>query len=324
MIWRVLRALGAILALALLSGCGNSERVAAQRSSRSTAAVAWLTAARNATQPSRLRLGADSGTETLFAENCSRGATRCEITFENGAHFRCTGHQAVVVGEGPPTYVEHGSCTPVPAAIQLTSRRSVVPSCSGRTVRLSPGPVRESEMTQEGSNSFILTNISHAPCAIDGYPRVRLSYDDRLLPFTQIDGDGFYVSARRPRPLLLTPGAQAYFKLAKVVCQVSVGARPTRILVSLPGGGTVGMPMSSEDRLAYCAGARPDGHIGDRLSLSPVVAIPYETAVQLPAAGVNDTASSLSCPRGRGRLLSESNRARSCSPAYGTAPRRAR
>lgn len=228
-------------------------------------------------QRSRLGLGAESEGYGVFAANCSPGATRCELTFGNGEHLSCTGHPDVVVEEGPPTYVEHSTCKQVHKASWLTARRRALPSCSAATIGMSPGPLRESEMTQEGSNSFILANTSQTSCVIHGYPRVTLYNDHRLLPFRDADGGG-YVSAGRPRLLLLGPGAQAYFKVAKTTCQERGGARSTQIRASLPGGGTVSMAMSSEDRLAYCAGAAPlDRRVGDNLSLSPIAAAPYET-----------------------------------------------
>jgi hypothetical protein len=263
-----------VLSLALmcepLFGCGKIGR-APVRYTASTKRPAPHTAG----QRSRLGVGAESEQYGVFAANCSRGATRCELTFGNGEHFSCTGHPDVVVEEGPPTYVEHSTCKQVHKAGWLTAGHRPVPSCSAATIGISPGPLRESEMTQEGSNSFILANTSRTSCVLYGYPRVTLYHDGRTLPLRDRNG-GSYVSARRPRPLLLGPGVQAYFKAAKTVCQEGRGARPTQIRVRLPGGGTVGMAMSSEDRLDYCAGSGPDRRIGDSLFLSPIVAAPYE------------------------------------------------
>lgn len=136
-------------------------------------------------------------------------------------------------------------------------------------------------MTQEGSNSFVLANTSHAPCVLYGYPRVTLYNDGRRLPFTYVVGDGLYVTARRPRPLLLDAGAQAFFKVAKIACNES--ARPsTRIRVSLPGGGSATMAMSPEDRLGLCPGTGPgagaQARAGDHPTVSAIVAVPVETA----------------------------------------------
>jgi hypothetical protein len=134
-------------------------------------------------------------------------------------------------------------------------------------------------MTQEGSNSFVLANTSHAPCVIDGYPRVTLYHDGLRLPFTFVAGDGFYVTADRPRPLVLAPGAQAFFKVAKTTCN-ELSRSSTRIRVSFSGGGSATMDMSPEDRLGYCPGmgpgTGPQARAGDRPSLSPIVAAPDE------------------------------------------------
>ena len=146
-------------------------------------------------------------------------------------------------------------------------------------MRLYPGPLRESEMTQEGSNSFVLANTSHTPCVIYGYPRVMLYHDGLRLPFTFVAGDGFYVTAHRPRPLLLAPGAQAFFKVAKTSCN-ELSRSSTRVRVSFSGGGSATMEMSPEDRLDYCpstgTGAAPQARAGDRPSVSPIVAAPDE------------------------------------------------
>jgi hypothetical protein len=148
-------------------------------------------------------------------------------------------------------------------------------------MRLFPGPPKESEATQEGSNSFVLANISRSACVLHGYPRVTLYHDARRLHFTFVPGDGFDVTTRPPRSLLLKPGVQAFFEVAKTGCN-GPGFSSTRIRVSLPGGGSTNMAMSPEDRLDYCShsgpGAGAQAKAGDHPTVSPIVAAPDEVS----------------------------------------------
>jgi hypothetical protein len=270
----VLRAVGVVLAVTLLCGCGKSARSPVQTSRADEVIVAMPS---KASSRHRIRLG--SNTDPLFAAVCTPGAAVCQLTYGEGSHFKCVGHPYVVIDE-EGAYVEHSTCTLMPSAIQASAaRRRAAQRCSGQMMRMYPGPLKESEKTQEGSNSFILTNTSHRPCVIYGYPRVTLYHDGLRLPFAFAAGDGFYVTAHRPHPLLLAPGAQAFFELAKMSCD-ELGRSSTRVAVSFSGGGFATMEMSPEDRLDYCPGTRtgagPQARVGDRLSVSPIVATPDE------------------------------------------------
>lgn len=129
---------------------------------------------------------------------------------------------------------------------------------------------RESEATQEASDSFILTNISRTPCVLYGYPRVTLYDDGRLLPFTDQDGHGGYLVTRTPRRLLLDPGVQVYFKVAKQGCETGIAS--TQIRVWLPGEGTIASTLTHSG-LGYCRKPLAGRH---RLDLSAIVAAPSE------------------------------------------------
>lgn len=250
-------ALTITLAAAALTGCGGGDRRSLGN------ARAGTTAAKR----TRLRLAGED--DLLFAAACTPRAAICELTYGEGSHYRCVGHPSVVYGE--EGYVEGATCQRLPLAATVVHRQRT-PACGSRAIRLLGGPPRESEETQERSDSFVLENVSRSTCEIAGYPRVTLYARARRLPFTFVPG-GYYATHARPRPLLLEPEAEAFFLLAKTACEAGVAA--TRITVSLPGGAT-GMPMSSESRLGYCFPREDGPRFGDRVSMSPIVARPSE------------------------------------------------
>lgn len=103
-------------------------------------------------------------------------------------------------------------------------------ACPMAAFRLLPGGT-VSAQAGEHILAFGLQDAAARPCAVVGYPRVRIERHRQPTPLHAAYGVG-YVSdhARRVR---LTPGQSAYFIVAKYRCDVGEAGPATRIVVRL-------------------------------------------------------------------------------------------
>lgn len=148
--------------------------------------------------------------------------------------------------------------------------------CPPAALRLSlADPI--SPQTGEHGREFELTNRSAYACRLFGYPKLAFYRGQRRLAFQMRDGGG-YVSARRPRPVVLAPGGHAYFLAAKHRCDGKAARQATSIHVTLARGqrsvtADLG-PGESVSAFDYCrhypGGPRVDP--GNRVDVSPIVA----------------------------------------------------
>jgi hypothetical protein len=124
-------------------------------------------------------------------------------------------------------------------------------------------------MTQEQVDMFELTTRAGQSCAINGYPRVRLSHDTRTLPFSYSQG-GPYASdwgTHKKHRLVLAPGHRAHFIVGKFNCDVGVLSTANQIQVSVPGSSgylTLRFTGKGSGSLQYCKhspGAGPGNHV---------------------------------------------------------------
>jgi hypothetical protein len=122
---------------------------------------------------------------------------------------------------------------------------------------------------------YALTNRGPVTCTVSGYPKVVL-YDatGAALPFRYRKGGGAYVTAGRPRAVVLARRASAYILVAKYRCDLGVARNATAIRLTLPAAdgaafaGREAVGSSGSSGLSYCPGGRPDP--GDVVAVSPV------------------------------------------------------
>src|ERR1019366_9150043 len=115
---------------------------------------------------------------------------------------------------------------------------------------------------EERSFTVALTNRSHRPCALDGYPRVLLiSAAGTVLDLSQMSHSQ-YITGASPQRVLMGVGATAYVLIAQYGCALGDLQTVSRARLILPGTGertTFTIPIvRSVGGLALCKGGQSD------------------------------------------------------------------
>jgi Domain of unknown function (DUF4232) len=161
---------------------------------------------------------------------------------------------------------------PSPAASRSAQRVEPAPSPSPERLRLIPLECRYADLrigagpwtdaaTGERSMVFAVRNVGSTPCALFGYPRLRLlAKDGDLLPFKFMHGSP-YTRGGQPVVQIVRSGLAAYFKVGKYRCDLGnvEMAVTARIRLAYVGGSFV---VPARDR----RGGRPFGWCGDDLA----------------------------------------------------------
>jgi hypothetical protein len=131
---------------------------------------------------------------------------------------------------------------------------------------------------------FEVRNVGSTPCALFGYPRLRLlAKDGGLLPFTFVHGSP-YTRGGQPAVQVVRPGRAAYFKVGKYRCDlgdVEVAATARIRLVYVTGSFVV--PARNRQ------GGRPFGWCGDDLAGREVGVSPVRPDVASTGYGDHNT-----------------------------------
>ncbi|MDQ2760611.1 MAG: DUF4232 domain-containing protein [Actinomycetota bacterium] len=178
------------------------------------------------------------------------GCSFAGLHFTQGAARAASSVQ--VAGTGSQQNASLATCTP--AGLRLVTNRI-------------------GSQTGEQGREFELTNRSADACRLLGYPKLAFYSGRHRLAFRILDGGG-YVSARRPRPVVLAPGAHAYFLAAKFRCDVGKEVSPTTIHVTLARGGrSVTVGPGGANVFVHCQPYPGDaGEHANRIDVSPIVA----------------------------------------------------
>jgi hypothetical protein len=129
-----------------------------------------------------------------------------------------------------------------------------------------------------------LRNVGSTPCALFGYPRLRLlAKDGGLLPFTFVHGSP-YTRGGQPAVQVVRPGLAAYFKVGKYRCDLGdvEMAVTARIRLAYVGGSFV---VPARDR----RGGRPFWWCGDDLAGRDVGVSPIRADVASTGYGDHST-----------------------------------
>lgn len=174
------------------------------------------------------------------------------------------------------------SAAPVPpGASAATAARPHNPDRECVTSKLTLGQgLYVSPMTGEHAIVFPVTNVGTQPCSLSGYPGVTLlDQHGGVLPFRFTHGQSLYVTHTRPVPVLLRPGASAYFRVAKYRCDLGGDRDARTVQVSLGNDGAtlIGRTGSGSEGLTYCLGGASDP--GQVVDVSPVEATWVATQV---------------------------------------------
>jgi hypothetical protein len=134
-----------------------------------------------------------------------------------------------------------------------------IANCSNAVLAFTLGPL-PGLASQERAVIVAISNTRRQPCAVSGYPRVRLSdRRGRVLPFHVVDGAGPFVTKAPPAVIALRRGATAYVLLAATGCTVEVdgiaasaalrlAGRPVAVSLSLVRPGrSAGLALCRDD-----------------------------------------------------------------------------
>jgi hypothetical protein len=163
-----------------------------------------------------------------------------------------------------------GTLTPQGRLQSPSFPRPPAARCLASDLRLSLGP-QISPMTEEHADLLVLRNASSQACTVRGYPKLTLGYAAGTLPFAYHDGGGPYVTAAKPRTVVLSPGDRAYLLVAKSTCVGRVARAANRITITMPSSAatlTVALTSPGASELDYCQGRSRDP--GDSVTVSPV------------------------------------------------------
>lgn len=159
---------------------------------------------------------------------------------------------------------------------QIAASITVPPACHAGQLELGLGP-RVSPQTGEHGVIFLLTNRSERPCHLFGYPGVSLyGQTGAPVPFAFQRG-GQYVAGIFPDsavPVLLRPGGQAEFLVAKYRCDAGILGYAPDVRVYPPNDtAQLDLRLSGISTYDYC---RPvegpaSGDPGNTVEVSPVV-----------------------------------------------------
>jgi len=153
----------------------------------------------------------------------------------------------------------------------VTKPTTAVPTCLASQLLAANGPPLGGA-SEEGSFTVAFTNRGHRPCALYGYPGVRLVTSTgtvlNLPPFLH---SGFVTTAG-PRRVLLGVGATAYLLVAKFACVLGDLQAISDARLTLPGaavGKAFTIPIRrSISTLSFCKGG-PTAQ-GNSIAVSPV------------------------------------------------------
>jgi hypothetical protein len=161
-------------------------------------------------------------------------------------------------------------------SLNIASSFAVTTPAQCQTANLSLGlGDRISPATGEHGEVYILTNLGKTVCQLRGYPGISL-YDSkhRILPFRYIRGAGQWVTHAVPKIVVLHPGSDAFFFVAKYRCDIGIVMVAATVRVYPPNGTRQLIGPASGDAgvsdLAYCMGGTKDRlcipHRGNRTS----------------------------------------------------------
>jgi hypothetical protein len=159
------------------------------------------------------------------------------------------------------------------------SAGSTPPKCSSRALGLSLTEPISAQIGEHGRD-FVLSNRSPSPCVLYGSPRIALYDHGRRLPFvyhydTEYGASANGVLGERPaRPVLLSPGSSAYFRVAKFRCEFGPASETSEIRVFPPGNTTplqIALPAGGGEygvsELVYCPTFAP----ADRIDVTAIL-----------------------------------------------------
>jgi hypothetical protein len=126
------------------------------------------------------------------------------------------------------------SSTPVPPLKSQTGAETTAPTavdCASASLSIAPGPRLSPQTGEEGI--IAVRSASTRPCTISGYPAVTVYHGAQPIPFTYLDGEGQYVTPRKPAHVAVGPGKIAYFLVAKYRCDTGVAEQADSAAVRL-------------------------------------------------------------------------------------------
>ena len=177
----------------------------------------------------------------------------------------------------------------VPLVSGAPSSAASLPTCTAANLRLGVGP-KFTLMLGEHAVIFNLTDRLIKKCQLKGHPGVAL-YDanGKVLKVqfnTVLGSTSPFVTGSAPKSIVLTPGARAYFKVAKYGCELGAARTASSMAISIPGvSGPIGkmkIVSSAVRTFAYCQGS-PTGQ-GQLVGVSPFTPTPAATYANAPAA----------------------------------------
>lgn len=171
-----------------------------------------------------------------------------------------------------------------PAASLSPEELRLIPlECRYADLRIGAGPLTDAT-TGERSMVFEVRNVGSTPCALFGYPRLRLlAKDGDLLPFHFVHGSP-YTRGGQPAVQVVRAGRAAYFKVGKYRCDLGDvdGAVTARIRLAFVTGSFV-VPARNRQ------GGRPFSWCGDDLAGRDVGVSPIRPDVASTGYGDHNT-----------------------------------
>jgi hypothetical protein len=136
--------------------------------------------------------------------------------------------------------------------------------CHGTQLAIVRPPEFHVGYTGDSSFGFYVANIGKRTCSLTGYPSLRFTNGDTVLPFRITRGSSMGYRDPGPRPVAIRPGGAAVFAVDKYRCDTGSRLVSTKVRVGLPGEPAVHLPIE----IAYCA----DGPAGNTLTVTALAA----------------------------------------------------